>query len=62
MTGRFIRWWARRWLVPRLGREETFERVTRHTLVYPITHGARVRLPVADPEQAELFDNGEGVG
>jgi hypothetical protein len=55
ITERIIRWWASRWLQARVAREETCERIARHTLVYPIRHGARVRLPTADPEQGELF-------
>jgi hypothetical protein len=41
----------------RLAREETCERVARLTLVYPVRHGARMRLPAADPEQGALFDD-----
>jgi hypothetical protein len=55
VTAQIIRWWARRWLLPRLAREDTCERVARHTLVYPVRHGARVRLPTENPEQGELF-------
>ncbi len=56
-TEQIIRWWAGRWLLPRLAREETCERVARHTLIYPIRHGARVQLPTADPEQGDLFSD-----
>ena len=36
-------------------RLETGEHVAQPSLIYPIRHGARVRLPAADPEQDELF-------
>jgi len=38
-------YWLRRWLSKRIERDEVLEQVERHTLVYPITHGARVELP-----------------
>jgi hypothetical protein len=35
-------------LVPRIEREDVLRRVAGHTLVYPIRHAARVRLPQAE--------------
>jgi hypothetical protein len=37
--------WRKRWLAGRIARDGTIEEVTKHTLSYPITHGARVILP-----------------
>ncbi|HEX5270082.1 MAG TPA: hypothetical protein VFW33_06340, partial [Gemmataceae bacterium] len=61
ITQQIIHWWACRWFLGRLAREETCDRVARHTLVYPIRHGARVRLPTPDPEQGELFGDSDRV-
>jgi Domain of unknown function (DUF4338) len=47
--------WARRWMIPRLERPETLDSVKQHTLVRPITHGARIVLPEADVEQSSMF-------
>lgn len=38
--------WRRRWLAPRVARPEILESVKAHTLAYPVTHGARVRVPL----------------
>jgi hypothetical protein len=57
VTQQIVAWWAQRWLLPRLSRGELLDSIRRHTLVYPITHGARVPLPVQDPDQPPLFDN-----
>src|SRR5207247_2117297 len=35
-------WWRERWLRHRLSSESVLEEVSRHTLVRPIRHGARV--------------------
>jgi hypothetical protein len=45
------RWWLRRWLVPRIEKADVLGRVAGHTLVHPIRHGARIRLPQGDPER-----------
>lgn len=37
-------WWARRWLLPRIEKEELLIRVAGHKLVHPIRHGARVEV------------------
>ena len=37
-------WWAERWLMSRIVKEEVLERVAAHNLVHPIKHGARVDL------------------
>lgn len=54
-TARMCRWWAQRWVVARLRREDVFARLASHTLVHPIRHGARVILPRTDIEQP-LFE------
>ncbi|MBI3467534.1 MAG: DUF4338 domain-containing protein [Planctomycetes bacterium] len=55
VTEHIARWWTERWLVHRLERDDVLERVGRHTLVHPIRHGARVKLPSTDFEQPSLF-------
>jgi hypothetical protein len=47
--------WRRRWLAPRVMRTEVREAVRTHTLVYPVTHGARVLLPPVAGEEGPLF-------
>ncbi len=37
-------WWAQRWLLPRIARDEVLERVAAHNLIHPIKHGRRVDL------------------
>lgn len=54
-TAAIARFWARRWMLPRLERPETLDQMKAHTLVHPITHGARVILPDADLEQTMMF-------
>ncbi|HEX3551980.1 MAG TPA: Druantia anti-phage system protein DruA [Thermoanaerobaculia bacterium] len=50
-----INWWAGRWLLKRIAKPGVLDDVRRHTLVHPIEHGARVRLPVRDVEQTNLL-------
>jgi hypothetical protein len=42
-------------VVNRLGRPGTLDALRRHSLVYPIRHGARLVLPDADLDQLGLF-------
>jgi hypothetical protein len=49
-TARIVRWWASRWLLGRIERDEVLDRVRSHNFVLPVRHGARVQLPPADPE------------
>jgi hypothetical protein len=49
-------YWIRRWLSQRIERDEVLADVERHTLVYPVTHGARVALPPLGDEEPTLFD------
>jgi hypothetical protein len=52
--------WAARWLVPRLDREGLLATVSRHTLVHPIRHGARVPQVQTDLSQPPLFSDQDG--
>lgn len=52
------RFWIERWLGNRIDRPHILEAVARHTLAYPVEHGARVRLPEVeeDPRLSLPFD------
>jgi hypothetical protein len=53
-TDKLAEFWRKRWLAGRIARPGFIEAVEKHTLAYPITHGARVSLP---PDGlSELFD------
>lgn len=41
-TDEIAAWWRERWLRNRITSDEVLEEVSRHSLVHPITHGARV--------------------
>jgi Domain of unknown function (DUF4338) len=47
-------WWRERWLRNRIMSDEVLEEVSRHALVHPVTHGARVPSQL-DSNQLELF-------
>jgi hypothetical protein len=47
-------WWRERWLRNRILSDEVLHEVSRHTLVHPICHGARVTTPRSS-EQPTLF-------
>lgn len=49
-------YWLRRWLSRRIDRDEALADVEDHTLVRPVTHGARVELPPLGTEAPTLFD------
>lgn len=53
-TAKLAYFWCRRWLAPRVLKTEVIEQVAQHSLSYPITHGARVKLPPEGP--GELFE------
>jgi hypothetical protein len=53
-TQRLVEFWRRRWLAGRVTRDGILDEVLKHTLSYPISHGARVTLPQSG--KAELFD------
>jgi hypothetical protein len=48
-------WWSERWLGPRLRRDGILNRVREDTLIHPIEHGARVKMPPSDYRQRTLF-------
>jgi hypothetical protein len=52
-TAQIAEWWRERWLRNRIKSEAHLAEVSRHTLVRPIRHGARVISPLDD--QQELF-------
>ena len=47
--------WRTRWLNGRINRAEILDAVSKHTLAYPISHGARVQLPVDEGEEDERY-------
>jgi Domain of unknown function (DUF4338) len=51
MVGAF---WRKRWLAGRITRPGILDEVAKHTLSYPITHGARVQLPA---KEDDLFND-----
>jgi hypothetical protein len=46
--------WIKRWLSNRIKNPEVLNGVERHSLAYPISHGARVPLQYGDDED-DLF-------
>jgi hypothetical protein len=55
-TEQIVKWWLARWVARRIQRAEVLERMAVQTLVHPIRHGARVRLPPGEREQRVLFE------
>ena len=53
-TAKLCAFWRKRWLAGRIMRPGIIEEVEKHTLSYPVTHGARVRL-ASDQGGADLF-------
>lgn len=56
-TGRTSDWWFERWARPRMERPEVLERIAQHTAVYPVRHGARVKVPSRLDDEPLLFDD-----
>ena len=54
-TQRIGAYWRSRWLSPRITRPGILEEVAKHTLAYPIRHGAVVSLPDVFEEAGTLF-------
>jgi hypothetical protein len=50
ITKYLSQYWLKRWLVKRIERSEVIQEVKKHRLIYPIEHGARVRLPEIEEE------------
>lgn len=44
-------WWRERWLRNRIMSDDVLDEIERHTTVRPVTHGARVPLQCAAPQQ-----------
>jgi hypothetical protein len=55
-TAAIAAWWRARWLRHRIASDEVLEEVARHTLVYPVTHGARVQHHRASTQQPMFAD------
>lgn len=55
-TKRISDWWFERWGRPRTEKVEVLEQIALHTLVYPIGHGARVKLPPSLDDEPLLFN------
>ena len=49
-------YWRQRWLLRRLEKTGVLEEVAKHTVVYPIRHGAQVQLPRERDEPLSLWD------
>ncbi|MBI3304251.1 MAG: DUF4338 domain-containing protein [Deltaproteobacteria bacterium] len=49
-------YWRQRWLLRRLEKPGLLEEVAKHTVVYPIRHGAQVRLPPEQDGTMSLWD------
>ena len=58
-TARIAAWWRERWLGERIESDEVLGAVARHTLVRPISHGARVVVTMP-PDQQPLFEASGG--
>ncbi len=61
VTAQIADCWIDRWLSHRIESDEVLDEVCRHTLVYPITHGARVELPAMEEGTLSLFSGLENV-
>lgn len=53
-TGLISSYWRKRWLSKRMENEEVLKEVAQHTLSYPVTHGARVWLPMSEDSESFL--------
>jgi hypothetical protein len=56
-TDAIAAFWAERWLLGRVERDEVLHNVERHHLAYPVRHGARVPPPPDLSGQMTLFDD-----
>jgi hypothetical protein len=53
-TQQLASYWRRRWLALRAAKPEILEAVKKHTLAYPVTHGARVPIRIHNGQQCGL--------
>ena len=56
-TEAIVGWWMERWLMGRIQSNKVLADVESHTLVRPVRHGARVKLPPLTDSQGALFDD-----
>jgi hypothetical protein len=55
-TSQLAHFWTKRWLARRIEDPSVLERVSSHSLAYPIRHGAQVQLPSEDvPELVRVM-------
>ncbi|HEV2715431.1 MAG TPA: hypothetical protein VGU64_09230, partial [Terriglobales bacterium] len=54
-TAAVVDYWRVRWLARRIERVDVLDAVRRHTLAYPITHGARVVVSPIKADYGPLF-------
>lgn len=58
-TRDLIEFWYDRWLSKRIERDKVLDRVASHRTDYPISHGARVRLPDLEDARPHMFLDGQ---
>jgi hypothetical protein len=58
-TGCIAAWWRDRWLRSRIASDDVLAEIARHTLVRPISHGARVVLPPVPDREMVFVDDTE---
>ena len=56
-TEAVVDWWMERWFLRRIQSNDVLAQVEAHTLVRPVRHGARVKLPPSEDIQGVLFDD-----
>jgi hypothetical protein len=61
VTSDIANFWIERWLSNRVEDDNVLADAASHTLVYPVTHGAKVDLPILDEDELPLFPNLEKV-
>lgn len=54
-TSRLAGFWRRRWLSQRINDPSVLSDISEHTLSYPVTHGARVVVPIEEGEPETLW-------
>ena len=54
-TERIAAWWAERWLLRRIQRDDVLAEAASHRTTYPVRHGARVRVPTDAGSQLSLL-------
>lgn len=55
ITLAIVEWWIKRWALARLERPDTLASIAEQTLVHPVRHAARVKLPQVDDDMDSLF-------